>query len=101
MAILHVTEYSHLAVDSGGHGIQAGMEPALERQQVTFTTTNESAAFKNDTSFVRVMSDTDAYITFGIGTVTATTLTDTLIKANVAEFFGVKSGLSYKIAAVT
>jgi len=101
MAILHATEYSHLAVDSGGHGIQAGLEPALARQQVTFTTTVSSAAFQENTSFVRVMSDTDCYIRFHTGTDSAITLTDTLIKANVAEFFGVKPGLSYKIAAVT
>lgn len=98
MAVLYIQEYSRIAGDADGHHVQAGFEPAVTSQAVTFTTTTQSAAFNTATKFIRVFSDTACYVKFGSNP-TATTATDMPLAANTAEFFAVVAG--QKIAAVT
>lgn len=104
MAILFISEYAKKATDQRGHQVEAGEEPALTHQKVTFTTTTQSAAFNNDTAFIRAISDTDCYLLFGENP-TAVTATNILLKANTVEFFGtnraVVQGAGLKVAAVT
>lgn len=98
MAIAYVTEYSELATDTKGHIIQAGVEPNLAVQKITFTggATATAAAFNAKTRFVRVWSDTAGYIKFGAAP-TAVTATDTPVSATTAEFFGVIPGQKMSI----
>jgi hypothetical protein len=98
MALMYITEYSKLARDEDGHIIQAGQEPALARQFITFTATaGASAAFNNSTRFVRISCDSAAFLTFGL-TPVAVTAQDTPVAASTAEFFGVLPG--QKVSAV-
>jgi hypothetical protein len=97
MAVLYITEYALLARDEDGHVIQAGQEPAVTDQKVTFTGgVAASAAFNSSTRFVRLYSDTAGYIVFG-PTPVAVTVDDTPISATTPEFFGVKPGIKVSI----
>ena len=98
MATMQITEYSQLATDANAHPIQVGSEPALVRSLLTFTTTTQSVVFNGKTRFIRIVSDTDGYVNFGLNP-TATTATDTLVKADSEQFFGVVAG--QRLAAVT
>lgn len=98
MANLFIQEYSRIAGDADGHVIQAGHEPAVTSQVVAFTTTTQSAAFNDNTHFVRLFSDTACYVKFGTNP-TATTATDMPLAASTAEFFAVVPGQI--VAAVT
>lgn len=104
MAVLFISEYAKKATDQRGHQVEAGEEPALTHQKVTFTTSTASAAFNNETAFVRLISDTDCYLLFSPAP-TAVTATNILLKANTVEFFGcnraVVKGDGLKVAAVT
>ena len=100
MATLYIQEYERLVNNPvGNQVIQAGQEPAVTNQTVTFTATaGASAAFNSSTNFIRVYSDTAGYIKFGAAP-TAVTATDMPISANTPEFFGVVPG--QKISVVT
>lgn len=98
MAILYIQEYERIAGDQDGHLVQAGFEPALASQAVTFSTTTASAAFNAKTKFVRLYSDTACFVKFGASP-SATTATDMPLAANMPEFFAVVNG--HKVAAVT
>lgn len=102
MAIMHISEYERLAVDSQGNVLQAGEEPASTTQAVTFTTAASSAAFRDSTRFVRISLDAAGFVAFGASP-TAVTAVSTPMAANVPEYFGVRpqtvAGL--KVSAVT
>lgn len=99
MATLFITEYEYLSKAADGHTVVAGKEPAHATQQVTFTgTAAASEAFAKGTRFVRIWSDTEAYILFGLNP-TATTGQDTPVSAKAAEYWGVKA--DDKVSAVT
>ena len=99
MSTLYVTEYEDLAFDGRGHVIQAGKEPAVTTQKVTFTGTHgESAAFNSRTNFIRIYADGAGYLAFGAAPVAVTT-TGTPISASTAEYFGVIPG--QKVSAVS
>ena len=95
MAIIYISEYKNLARDESGQVIQAGQEPALATQAVTFTTSVASAAFNSLTRFVRISCNANANLSFGLApTATATTME---VQADTPEFFGVIAG--QKVAA--
>lgn len=100
MANLYIQEYLKVATDQQGKVVQAGIEPAIKSQKVAFTTTTQSAAFDNNTTFIRVFSDTACYLQFGTNP-TAVTAAGLPIAANTAEFFAIYPGQSLKVAAVT
>ena len=98
MALMYIAEYAELAKDKDGNVVQAGKEPALARQYITFTATaGASAAFNDSTNFVRIYCDTAAFLSFGLSP-TAVTAQDTPIAATTAEYFGVIKG--QKVSAV-
>jgi hypothetical protein len=98
MALMYIAEYAELARDEDGNVIQAGKEPALARQFITFTgTAGASAAFNNSTNFVRIYCDTAGFLAFGL-TPTAVTAQDTPVAATTAEYFGVIPG--HQVSAV-
>lgn len=98
MATLNIAEFVELASNASGQ-IPAGKTPAIAHQNVTFTTTTQSAAFNDKTNFVRIYSDADAVIEFGTNPTAAAP--GIMVTAGVAEYFGVPRGESYKVAAVT
>ena len=95
MAILNITEYEDLARDSQGNVILAGKEPRITSQNVTYTTSAQSAAFSGKTKYIRVVADAVAYLDFG--TNPTSTLTDTRLPSGVVEFYGVEPG--HKVSA--
>jgi len=98
MADLHIQEYVELGRVSGG-SVPVGMEPPVAIQKTTYTITSvQSGAINAKTNFVRVIATGDSKIAFGVDpTATANSM---LIKAGVAEYFGVPVGSGYKIAAI-
>ena len=99
MAVMYIAEYAELAKDDRGNVVQAGHEPALATQAVTFTTSVASAAFNPLTTLIRVSVDTEAHVKFGDAP-TATTSHPQMM-ADTVEYFGVTGNNSLKIAAVT
>lgn len=94
MATAHITEYQELAADGQGNIIQAGKEPAITTQAVTFTTATNSSALDGKTKLIRVIADADAHITFDGTTATANSMR---LEANTAEYFGVEPGATLSI----
>ena len=95
---MSVTEYATLCVVDG-QPVPVGQEPALARQQVTFTgTAGTSAAFNTQTRFVRIFVDGVAALEFGSAP-TAVTSTGSRAAAASTEFYGVIPG--HKVSAVT
>lgn len=100
MSAMYITEYSRIAGDADGHRIQAGKHDSYDvDQKVSFTgTAGVSAAFNDNTHFIRVVCDGAGYLAFGSAP-TAVTTTGTPVQANTPEFFGVVPG--QKISAVS
>ena len=97
MATLYVTEFN--APNVFMHPNSLGMQPPVAEQNVTFTTTTQSAAFNNSTNLVRIHTDGICSIEFGTNP-TATTAKARMV-AGATEYFIVPQGQSYKVAAVT
>lgn len=98
MATLYVSEYA----DVGRYGglIPVGAEPSVADQTVTFTATpGQSAAFKNNTTMVRIHTDGICSILFGANPTAATT--NKRLTAGQTEYFVVPTGQSYKVSAIT
>lgn len=53
MSTAYLTEYARLPRDTDNDNIQAP-PPAIASQKITYTTSTQSAAFKEDTRFVRI-----------------------------------------------
>ena len=65
MSNLSITEYGRIGKDRG-FGVQAAAEPALTRQNVTFSAGSvQSADFNSKAVMVRVVADADCRIAFG------------------------------------
>ena len=98
MAIMYIREYSRLAKDSNGDTIQAGQEPAIASQFITYTATAElSAVFNARTKFIRIFIDADGFIDVGDSPV-AVTLQSMPLSARAPEFFGVTQ--NHRVSAV-
>lgn len=89
MATLHITEFKHLPTDTNGNVLPIAMMPA-QTQTVTYSTSAQSAAFAEDTKFIRVIADAAAHLAFG-SSPTATT-SHPWVPSSTPEFFGVKGG---------
>lgn len=99
MSTLYITEYEELAKDGTGAVIQAGKEPAITTQTVSFTgTAGVSAAFNARTNYVRLYADGAGFLLFGVSP-TAVTASGTPIALTTAEYFGVIP--AQKVSAVT
>ena len=95
MATLYIQEYSRLGHDADGHRIQAGQEPAIASQTVSYTTSTQSVAFDQRTRLIRVIADADVHLLFGSDP--TATASDLKMVQDSAEYFGVKPG--QKVAA--
>lgn len=91
MATMYIAEYERQARDAEGNVMQAGEEPAIKKQAITYTATHgASAAFLRSTTFVRISIDAAGFVLFG-ETPVSVTLVDTPMAANVPEYFGVRT----------
>lgn len=98
MATLYISEYAD--VGRSGGIIPVGAEPATDQAPLTFTgTAASSAAFLNNTSMVRIHTDSIASIKFGTAP-TAVANTNKRLTAGQTEYFTVPLGQSYKVSAV-
>ena len=89
MALLNLTELAAIRLVDGGPA-QIGQLPEEAVQEITFSTSTQSAAFGGSTKLIRVVADADCRIKVGPNpTAVATGL---LLKANVIEYFGVAAG---------
>lgn len=93
---MYIQEYTNLSVDGRGFQVQAGQEPAVTSQKVSFTTSTASAAFDETTRFVRITCDADAHLQFAVAPTATTSMME--VQADTPEFFGVIKG--QKVAAV-
>ena len=91
MSDLIITEYDKLGKGRNGVLVQAGQEPAITNQTVSFTTATLSSQFNADTKFIRIISDANAHIVFGDNGISAAA-TNTRIIADMPEFFAVTGG---------
>lgn len=99
MSTLYVSEYAD--VGRSGGIIPVGSEPATDQAPVTFTASaGTSAAFKNNTTMVRIHVDGIASILFGTAP-TAVANTNKRMTAGQTEYFTVPLGQGYKVSAVT
>lgn len=98
MGIAYITEYTD-APQRQGTTIQAPQEPGTRNASspLTFTTHVESAAFGEQTKFVRVAVNADCHYVFGPDPV-ATTNDAPLFERHV-EVFGVYPGHKISIVA--
>lgn len=106
MGTLTVREYKFLGKDprasqkTGGSFAQMVVEPAITSQ--TVTTGGVSAATSNalndDTSIVRLSTDTTCYVRFAASPTAVAG--DLMLFAGVPEYFGVIPGTSLKVAAI-
>ena len=98
MANLYVTEYSRVASADYGSGIQAGLEPPVTQQKVSFTSSTQSSAFNSDTRLIMVHTDANCHIEIAENP-TATTNSRRL-PAGSTVFYGIPNNLTLKIAAL-
>lgn len=98
MPTLDITEYQELSTAGRGQQIPAGQEPAILNQQVAIGGTSaQSAAFRDNTRFIRV--HTDAACRLAIGTNPTASATSMRMGAGGTEYLGVYPGL--KVAVIT
>lgn len=101
MSILYVTEFA----DVGRYGgvVQMASIPPTASQNVSFTATaGQSAAFQNNTKYVRIAVDGIANIAFGTNP-TAVAGQNARLSAGAVEYYDVSNvlGQGYKVSAVT
>lgn len=89
MALLHISEFAQIQ-KSHSRVSQAVEAPGLDDQQITYTTSTQSAAFNADTNIIRVFAAVACFLEFGVNpTATAGSL---FLPPGTVEYFGVKPG---------
>lgn len=88
MATVNVTQYEHLAGDSGGKLGQAGFHDGNETVGNTTYTASTGLTVGTKTHYLRLNPDSDLYYRVGA----AATATSTKLDANVIEIIGIKPG---------
>lgn len=62
---LYVRQFQRLASDTGGHSVDAGMEPAMPDQVIAFTGTSDSITLDAKAYFVELHADNVCHYVFG------------------------------------
>lgn len=98
MTKLYVTEYSDFATSPDS--LAVGAEPAVNDQVVDYTAgAAASAAFKSNTTMVRLNADSICSVVFG--TAPTATTSNGRLAAGVDRYVSVPVGQSYKVSAIT
>lgn len=93
-ATCKISEYAAIGTDATGKTIPIAVEPPAAIQEVTYTTSTQSAAFNSRTLFVRIVCDAKAHYTFGVNP--TATATRPYLAADLPEYFAIKS--NHKVA---
>jgi len=88
MAVLNITEYSDVGEDWKSQKVQAGREPSLNSQALSYSTNAVSEVLHNKCRFVRLIADADCH--FVVGESPVATAANTRLEANVAEYFTIE-----------
>ena len=91
MSYLTIAEYSELGRDADENLIPAPAVPPATTQNITFSTTTQSAALDKRTCFVELCADANCRIVWGTNP-TATTTTGTRLPAGAIVFYPVARG---------
>lgn len=83
----HISEYANGVDDAQGNNTDLPNEPSVTTQKVDFDISTQSAAFGNQTLFIRVICNVKAHYKFGENP-TATS-TDPYFTADVPEYMAV------------
>lgn len=98
MAKLYIAEHMEVATSGNGRTVMIGKEPVIAEQTVAIGgTSTQSAAFRNETKFIRVHCDVICSI--AIGSNPTATASMRRLAAGQTEFFDVTSAT--KIAVIT
>jgi hypothetical protein len=98
MAVLYIAEFTELASDARGGGMQAPPMPPRAQQTVAIGGASvQSSAFAKGTKFIRV--HTDAICSIAVGSNPTATATQLRLAAGQTEYFGVHP--DDKIAVIT
>lgn len=92
-----VKEYNTLGT-ARGQPTQIALEPAIADTAVSFSSGHSELTLQGNTSFVRVVCDTQA--AYLIGTAPTATTSNSFIPAGLPEYFGVPPGKSMIISLV-
>jgi hypothetical protein len=88
-ATCKISEYRDLILDANGRIVPVAQEPALATQSVTYTTSSASAAFNDETRYVRIVCDAKAHFIFTRDGTNATA-SSPYLSADVSEYFGIQ-----------
>lgn len=101
MAVLFVTEFSHVHTDHGGAPVgDVASIQASQTAAIGGSSTPVANAFQPNTRFVRLNTDAVCSVAFGAGTPTATA-TSMRLAANQTEYFKVPENQGWKVAVIT
>lgn len=91
MSVLYITEFANSGNSNSGAQLPVGSLPAVAEQAVTFTTSSvQSAVFNENTKFIRVHADGDAFILSGEN---PTSTTGSMkLAADSTEYFAIRKG---------
>lgn len=90
MATAKISEYKEMPIDVSGDTVRVASEPSIATQSVTFTTSTASAAFKEQTKFIRVICDAKAH--FDVGASPSANADSPYFPVDIPEYFGVRKG---------
>lgn len=91
MSNLYITEFAASGNSISGAALPVGSMPPVADQAVVYTTSSvQSAAFDDDTRFIRVHTDATCHVLFGDNPTALTTSMRLLVGST--EYFAVKPG---------
>ena len=97
-ATCKISEYANMVTDPDGRVVPVAVEPATAEQNITYSSSNASAAFNAATRFVRIVCDAKAHFEFGTTPIAETT--DPYVPGDTPEYFGIVQGISLKVAFI-
>lgn len=98
MARLSIREYTHISAVARGI-VPVGEEPAAANQTITIGGASvSSAAFGNRTMFVRIHTDVNCSLDWGVAPVAVAGLCDMV--AGQTEYFGIVNSTNMKVAVI-
>lgn len=80
----------------GGQTVQVALEPAIADQEVTYTSSTQSAAFNDLTTFILIVCDATAHFNFGSNP--TADAADVYLPADTLYATGVTVGTDLKVA---
>lgn len=89
MADAHILEYDRIVVDMAGNKLPVP-PPPIATQKVTFTTATASAAFNDNTTYIRIVCSAKGH--FSMGVAPTADADDAYFPADLPEFVGVQGG---------